>query len=208
MADSNSTETLQELAAGIRTCEACGLCTGRRQAVPGEGNPRASIMFIGEGPGAAEDDQGRPFVGPSGQLLTEMLTEAGISRSDVFITNVVKCRPPGNRDPLPEEIEACRHWLDRQIEAVNPRLIVTLGRISMGRWFPGGRITRIQGKVRDIGGGRRAMPLFHPAAILRSWGRRAEYAGMFARLARLAGEPRPDTPPVEDDLSQGSLFDL
>jgi len=208
MVDSNPTETLQELAAGIRVCEACRLCAGRLQAVPGEGNPRASIMFVGEGPGAVEDEQGRPFVGRSGQLLTEMLTEAGIPRSDVFITNVVKCRPPGNRDPLPEEIQACRHWLDRQIEAINPSLIVTLGRISMSRWFPGGRITRIQGQVRNIGGGRRAMPLFHPAAVLRNWRLRSEYADLFTRLARLANEPRPAPAPAEDDLSQGTLFDL
>ena len=141
-------------------------------------------------------------------LLTEMLSQAGIARSEVFITNVVKCRPPGNRDPLPQEIQACRHWLDLQIKTVNPRLIATLGRISMARWFPGGRITLIQGQVKEIADGRRVMPLFHPAAILRNWNRRIEYAGMFTRLAQLANETHSESTLAEEDQSQSTLFDL
>ncbi len=152
--------------------------------MPGEGDPASVIMFIGEGPGADEDEQGRPFVGRSGQLFARTLAEQGMRREDVYITNVVKCRPPNNRDPLPAEIAACREYLDRQIAIINPRIIVTLGRISMQRWFPGARITQIQGKARNIGLGRCAIPLLHPAAVLRDPRRRADFAKILAPLAR------------------------
>lgn len=190
MPENSVRQTLEELEDEIRACTACGLCSGRKQAVPGEGDPESAIMFIGEGPGRDEDLQGRPFVGRSGQLLTSNLERAGISRDSVYITNVVKCRPPDNRDPLPGEIEACRGFLERQIELINPRIIVTLGRFSMRRWFPGERITRIQGKARNIGRGRCAIPLFHPAAVLRNANLGEAYRAEFDRLARLQERAR------------------
>src|SRR6266487_2603042 len=131
----SSEETLQEVAVEVSTCSKCNLCKGRTKAVPGEGNPGARILFIGEGPGFHEDKQGRPFVGPAGQFLDELLASIELRRADVFITNVVKCRPPNNRDPLPEEIEACDGYLDRQIAALNPQVIVTLGRYSMAKFI-------------------------------------------------------------------------
>ncbi len=159
---------LAAIAAEVQACRRCVLAEGRTHAVPGEGDPGAVVMFIGEGPGYDEDRQGRPFVGRSGQYLSAVLEEVGIRRADVFITNVVKCRPPENRDPLPAELSACSGYLERQIEWINPRIIVTLGRFSMQRWFPDGSITRIHGQVRNIGHGRVALALFHPAAALRN----------------------------------------
>ncbi len=131
----SSEDLLKEIAAEVSTCTKCNLCKSRTRAVPGEGNPHARIMFIGEGPGFREDQQGRPFVGPAGQFLEELLSSINLKRSDVFITNVVKCRPPENRDPLPEEINACNDYLDRQIAAIKPQVIVTLGRYSMAKFF-------------------------------------------------------------------------
>ncbi len=223
-------EAMAQLEADVRECRQCDLCQQRQNAVPGEGNPESVIMFVGEGPGADEDEQGRPFVGRSGQLFTQILEEKGLQREDVYITNVVKCRPPNNRDPLPGEIAACRHYLDRQIEIINPRIIVTLGRISMQRWFPGARITQIQGKAKNIGLGRCAIPLLHPAAVLRDPRRRAEFERIVARLPGLirraqkaneeaakgerlpAGVPHPEdteaeSPPEQDEGLQASLFD-
>src|SRR5579863_2645737 len=132
---SSSEELLREVATEVSTCSKCDLCKGRTRAVPGEGSPTAKILFIGEGPGFNEDRQGRPFVGPSGQFLEELLKSIHLNRSDVFITNVVKCRPPENRDPLPDEIAACDDYLDRQIAAIQPQVIVTLGRFSMETVF-------------------------------------------------------------------------
>jgi uracil-DNA glycosylase len=163
----SSEEILKEIAAEVSTCTKCDLCKGRTHAVPGEGNPRAKLFFIGEGPGFYEDKQGRPFVGPSGQLLAELLQSIGLKREDVFITNVVKCRPPENRDPLPPEIEACNDYLDRQIAAIRPLVIVTLGRISMSKFFGGEKISAIHGRARKKDG-YICIPMFHPAAALRT----------------------------------------
>ena len=156
---------LQSLYQEIQHCEKCLLSQGRTNAVPGEGPENAEILFIGEGPGFHEDRQGRPFVGAAGQYLEELLAGIGLSREQVYICNVVKCRPPGNRDPLPEEIEACRPYLDRQIELVRPRMIVTLGRFSMARYFPGASISRIHGQAKRVGNVL-YYPMFHPAAAL------------------------------------------
>ncbi|HFD40616.1 MAG TPA: uracil-DNA glycosylase [Anaerolineae bacterium] len=156
---------LTELYEQIRTCEKCILSQGRTHAVPGEGPEDAEIMFIGEGPGFHEDRLGRPFVGAAGKYLDELLGKIGIRREEVYIANVVKCRPPGNRDPRPEEIEACRPYLDRQIEIVRPRIIVTLGRFSMQRYFPGASISRIHGRPKRVGNVI-YYPMFHPAAAL------------------------------------------
>ncbi len=163
----SSEEILREIAAEVFTCSKCDLCKGRTKAVPGEGNAQAKIMLIGEGPGFHEDKQGRPFVGPSGQLLEDLLKSIGLKRSDVFITNVVKCRPPENRDPLPAEIDACNDYLDRQIAAMKPLVIVTLGRISMSKFFGGEKISAIHGRARKKDG-YMCIPMFHPAAALRT----------------------------------------
>jgi len=159
-------ETLEQVASLVRNCTDCPLAGGRTNAVPGEGNPNAEVMFIGEGPGFQEDQQGRPFVGPAGKLLDGLLASIGSQRENVFIANMVKCRPPGNRDPAPAEIEACTKYLDRQIELINPKLIVTLGRFAFGRYFPGEGITKARGKLR-MKDGRKIFPVLHPAAVLR-----------------------------------------
>ncbi|MCH8988319.1 MAG: uracil-DNA glycosylase [Chloroflexi bacterium] len=159
-------KTLDQVADLVRNCTDCPLSGGRTNAVPGEGNPQAEVMFIGEGPGFQEDRQGRPFVGPAGKLLDGLLASIGTNREDVFIANVVKCRPPDNRDPAPAEMAACAKYLDRQIELVNPKLIVTLGRFAFGRYFPGEGITKARGKLREKDG-RKIFPVLHPAAVLR-----------------------------------------
>ena len=159
-------ETLDQVASLVRNCTDCPLAGGRINAVPGEGNPQAEVMFIGEGPGFQEDRQGRPFVGPAGKLLDGLLASIGASRENVFIANMVKCRPPDNRDPAPAEIAACTKYLDRQIELINPKLIVTLGRFAFGRYFPGEGITKARGNLR-VKDGRKIFPVLHPAAVLR-----------------------------------------
>jgi uracil-DNA glycosylase family 4 len=156
---------LEKVAAEVAVCTRCLLHQGRTKAVPGDGPEHADIMFIGEAPGFYEDQQGRPFVGAAGKFLDELLGSIGLKREDVFIANVIKCRPPGNRDPLPEEIEACKPFLDRQIEIIQPKLVVTLGRFSMARAFPKARISHIHGQSRKIGGVV-YYPMYHPAAAL------------------------------------------
>jgi len=161
----SSEELLKEVAVEVSTCSKCNLCRGRTKAVPGEGSLSAKVLFIGEGPGFHEDRQGRPFVGPAGQFLEELLESINLRRSDVFITNVVKCRPPNNRDPLPEEIAACNDYLDRQIAAIDPQVIVTLGRYSMVKFFGNEKISAIHGRARKIDG-RICIAMYHPAAGL------------------------------------------
>jgi DNA polymerase len=164
---------LEAIAAEVRACRRCRLAETRTRAVPGEGHPDTEVMFVGEGPGQTEDQQGRPFVGRAGDLLVRMLSTIGWRRHEVFITNVVKCRPPGNRDPEPDEIAACAPFLRRQLEVLDPAVVVTLGRFSMGTFRPGERITQIHGThaaAPDGTGARDALAyaLFHPAAALRS----------------------------------------
>jgi uracil-DNA glycosylase family 4 len=149
----------------MAACQKCVLSQGRTHVVPGEGPADADIMFIGEGPGFHEDRQGQPFVGAAGNYLNELLEKIGLKREDVYITNVIKCRPPGNRDPQPEEIQACKPYLDRQIDLIHPRLVVTLGRFSMQRYFPNASISRIHGQPRRVGNVI-YYPMFHPAAAL------------------------------------------
>ncbi len=156
---------LTDLAAQIKVCTRCDLAKSRTQAVPGDGPATASIMFIGEGPGFHEDQQGKPFVGPSGQFLNELLASINMKREDVFIANVVKCRPPQNRDPQPDEIEACRVWLDKQIEIIKPKVIVTISRYAMARWFPNKKISEIHGKAFRFGN-LVVVAMYHPAAAL------------------------------------------
>jgi DNA polymerase len=156
---------LEQIASEVRGCTRCPLHRGRTNAVPGEGNPLSDVLMVGEGPGAREDATGRPFVGPAGQLLRELLAAIGWARQDVFIANVVKCRPPGNRDPEPEEISACARYLNRQEDALDPAVIVTLGRHSLRRYLPDARISSVHGQLRRAGG-RFVFPMYHPAAAL------------------------------------------
>jgi DNA polymerase len=172
---------LAAVAAEVRTCTRCPLAIGRTLAVPGEGNAISDVLLVGEGPGQREDATGRPFVGPAGQLLEELLHAIGWQRSDVFITNVVKCRPPGNRDPEPSEIDACASYLDRQEHTLDPVLVVTLGRHSLQRYLPGARISEVHGRLRRAGG-RFVLPMYHPAAALRSSALRETLAGDFRGL--------------------------
>lgn len=166
MACSDVAAQLEETHAQIRRCVRCRLSRSRTHAVPGEGNPSADIMFVGEGPGQEEDREGRPFVGPAGQLLTQLLKRIGIDRSDVFITNVVKCRPPGNRDPQADEIEACNDYLLTQIALIEPKVICPLGRFAAQTLIdPKLSISREHGKSRRVSG-IVYVPLYHPAAAL------------------------------------------
>lgn len=157
--------SLAQIARAVHDCIRCPLHQGRTRAVPGEGDPQAKIMLIGEGPGFHEDKQGRPFVGASGKFLEELLNGIGYRRKDVFIANVVKCRPPNNRDPQPDELAACKEYLDRQVALINPQIIITLGRYSMNCYFPGASISKIHGQPQQIGE-RWVAPMFHPAAAL------------------------------------------
>jgi uracil-DNA glycosylase family 4 len=162
--------TLQEAAHEASACTKCRLAGGRTQVVYGTGNADADLMFIGEGPGYYEDKQGEPFVGAAGQLLNRMLEEIGVRRSDVYIANVIKCRPPGNRDPLPEEVDACTPWLHEQIALIEPRVIVTLGNFATRFVLDKPvSISRVRGQ-RFPQEGRTIIPTFHPAAILRGGG--------------------------------------
>ena len=187
VSDENAVIKLNEVAAEVVVCPKCELSRTRTHAVPGEGNPNARIMLIGEGPGFHEDQQGKPFVGASGKFLSELLGYADLTREDVFITNVVKCRPPGNRDPLPDEIAACSNYLDRQIEAIDPEVIVTLGRFSMSRWFAGERISKIHGQPRKVGT-RLIVPMFHPAAALHQGSIRPQIEDDFRKLPKILAE--------------------
>lgn len=156
---------LEALVEEIRVCTRCDLHAVANKAVPGEGPSDARVMLVGEAPGFNEDKQGRPFVGAAGRFLEELLAEAGTRREEVYITNVVKHRPPNNRDPLPNELTACLPWLERQIEIINPRVIVTLGRFSLGTFFPGSMISKVHGEVRQKDG-RSYFAMYHPAAAL------------------------------------------
>jgi DNA polymerase len=156
---------LAELYTKIMACHDCELAKHRTKVVPGEGPENAEIVFVGEAPGWHEDQQGRPFVGPAGQFLEQLLALIGLRRTEVYIANVIKCRPPQNRDPLPAELEACRKWLDRQIEIIRPKMIVTLGRYSLAHFFPQDSISKIHGKPRKLGGVI-YYPMYHPAAAL------------------------------------------
>ena len=197
---------LEQVAAEVSACTQCILHKSRVKAVPGEGPERAEIMFIGEGPGFHENQQGRPFVGAAGQFLEELLASIGLKREQVFITNVVKCRPPGNRDPLPEEIEACKQYLDRQIALIQPKLIVTLGRFSMARAFPSEKISAIHGKPKKIDG-IVYIPMFHPAAALHQPSLKRTVEEDFKKLPHILAEldrVREEEPPQQ--AQQLTLF--
>lgn len=180
---------LSEIAAEIRVCTLCELSQSRTNAVPGAGPEDAEVFFIGEAPGRNEDQQSLPFVGASGEFLTKLIRRAGCERSEVFITNVVKCRPPGNRDPMPDEIAACAPYLDRQIAAIDPLVIVTLGRFSMARYFPNERISRIHGHPKKVGR-RTVVPMYHPAAALHQNALRSVIEEDFDQLGKIIARAR------------------
>lgn len=218
---------LDTIATEVRACTLCRLHEGRLNAVPGYGDPNADIMFIGEGPGFNEDKQGLPFVGRSGQYLDYLLELIGLNRKQVFIANVVKCRPPNNRDPQADEILACKSYLDRQIEVIDPLVIATLGRFSMARYFPDARISHIHGQPR-YDDTRAYYPFYHPAAALRNPGLRHDMEADMKRLLEVvekvkairAGEavaddadeddapppPPKDDPPDDEEPKQLKLF--
>ena len=158
-------ENLAELISDAKNCRRCALCGGRTNVVCGEGNEKARVMFIGEGPGQNEDLQGRPFVGAAGKFLDELIAVMGFKRQDVYIANVIKCRPPQNRDPFPEEIAACRDYINEQMRLINPQIIVTLGRFSMTMFFERAAISNIHGTPKRIGK-TVYYPMYHPAAAL------------------------------------------
>lgn len=182
-------ETLARIAKKVSVCTNCALHESRKKAVPGEGPANAEILFIGEGPGFHENEQGRPFVGAAGKFLDQLLEQAGVTRTDVFIANVVKCRPPGNRDPLPEELEACDIHLEAQIKAINPSIIVTLGRFSMNRFIPGAKISAVHGQMQKVGE-RFVIPMFHPAAALHQPALKPSILADFAKLPDQLNEAR------------------
>jgi DNA polymerase len=182
-------DTLAQIAKEVSVCTNCALHGSRKKSVPGEGPADAEIMFIGEGPGFHENEQGRPFVGASGKFLDQLLAQAGVTRSEVFIANVVKCRPPENRDPLPDELSACDKYLERQIEAIDPSIIVTLGRFSMGKYTQGAKISQIHGQMRKVGE-RYVIAMFHPAAALHQAALKPAILADFAKLPELLAEAR------------------
>lgn len=178
-------DILRQVSEEVSVCKKCILYHSRKLAVPGEGPVNAEIMFIGEGPGFHENEQGRPFVGAAGKFLEELLAKIGLKREQVFITNVVKCRPPSNRDPQPEEVGTCTSiYLERQIQAINPKVIVTLGRYSMGLYLPNAKISSVHGQAMQVRG-RLIVPMYHPAAALHQQSLKPEIERDFARLPQL-----------------------
>ncbi len=196
---------LEALYSQIATCPDCDLCKSRTHAVPGEGPPNAEVLFVGEGPGFHEDQQARPFVGPAGKFLEELLASIGLTRQDVYITNVVKCRPPQNRDPFPTEIEACRKHLERQIQLIKPRLIVTLGRYSLAWFYPRDSISKVHGHIRQRDS-TYFIHMYHPAAALHAGNLRAVIIEDFRSIplalekARTAFQPTPEPEPAVEQM--------
>ena len=177
-------DTLQVIAEEVAQCTKCTLHHSRKLSVPGEGPPDAEIMLIGEGPGFHENEQGRPFVGAAGKFLEELLASIGLQRSDVFIANVVKCRPPSNRDPQPDELSSCSVYLERQIKVINPRVIVTLGRFSMAHFLPNAKISQVHGQAVQVRG-RLIVAMYHPAAALHQRSLKPTIEADFARIPEL-----------------------
>lgn len=202
------TDSLSQIASEIAKCEKCKLYSTRKRTVPGEGPDNAKIMFIGEGPGYHENEQGRPFVGQAGKFLDELLASIQMKRADVFIANVVKCRPPQNRDPEPDELAACNDYLERQIALINPKAIVTLGRYSMEKFFPGAKVSSIHGQAKKVKG-RLVVAMFHPAAALHQPKYRTMIEEDFKKLpdyiaqaekAVAAAPAKPEEPPQQMSL--------
>jgi uracil-DNA glycosylase family 4 len=195
---------LAELYREMANCQDCDLARGRTKVVPGEGPEDADLLFIGEAPGWYEDQQGRPFVGSAGAFLDELLASIGLSRKQVYIANVIKCRPPGNRDPLSSEIQACRKWLDRQMEIIQPKMVVTLGRYSLARYFPTESIGKIHGKARKIGDVV-YYPMYHPAAALHQGSLRKTIEADMLRIPEILTQAE-EVAEADAEAQQLSLF--
>lgn len=219
MTNTEKQAELDKLLAEIKEYKGLDIARKATNPVLGEGDPDSEIMFIGEAPGFHEDQQGRPFVGLAGKLLEKTLQEIGLQRSEVYITNIVKFRPPENRDPTPEEIEACKGWLDQQIEIINPRVIVTLGRFSMAKFLGPQSISRIHGQHRRVSwtspSGKMTnpiiFPMYHPAAALRAGEMMKAFKEDFFNLGKLiqdgavkveklVPDKKEDDKPVQDSL--------
>jgi len=203
---------LTELNRAMVRCTLCSeLVKSRTQVVPSDGPETAQVLFIGEAPGFHEDQQGKPFVGPAGQFLNSLLALVGWRRDEVFITNIVKCRPAGNRDPLPSEISNCSPWLDKQLALIKPRIIVTLGRYSMARFFPGQSISKVHGTARQAEGVL-YYAMYHPAAALHQQSLRHTLEEDMKKLpqvlaqAKAAQERLAQPQPTQEDPKQLSLF--
>jgi len=199
-------ESLEQLREILGECTRCPLHESRTRLVYGTGDPRADLMFVGEAPGRAEDAQGLPFVGPAGKLLDELLGQIGLSRSEVYIANVVKCRPPGNRDPLPLEVETCHPFLAGQIKLIQPKIICELGRIAAGLMMERTiQITRIHGQ-KFIGPGYFNVPVFHPAAALRAPATMQLLRQDFQNLKEYLAEEQAPPPATDPEPEQMGLF--
>ena len=201
-------DALAQIAKEVSVCTKCPLHESRKKSVPGDGPADAEIMFIGEGPGFHENEQGHPFVGASGKFLDQLLAQAGVTRADVFIANVVKCRPPDNRDPSTDELAACNTYLEEQINTINPSIIVTLGRISMGKFFSNVKISAVHGQMQKVGE-RYVIPMFHPAAALHQSALKPAILEDFAKLPALLNEARKalGKPVVQKKRNTGPLND-
>ncbi len=199
-------DELEALHQEVRQCTKCPLSQGRTLAVPGEGPRNAQVMFVGEAPGFHEDRQGRPFVGAAGAFLNELLASIGLKREDVYITNIIKCRPPGNRDPYMDEIEACSPYLDRQVALIHPRVIVTLGRYSLAHWLPNAKISQVHGKPMRVGN-LVIFPMYHPAAALHQPALKRTVEEDFRKLgAFLTGLLKAEEEQPPEEPKQLSLF--
>ena len=200
--------SLDELHEKIRSCTLCSLHKGRSNAVPGEGSANARVMIIGEGPGFQEDRQGRPFVGPAGQYLDELLASVGLKREEVFITNMVKCRPPNNRDPFPGEISACGPYLDEQLRLIQPQIVIPLGRHALAKWFPTDTISKVRARPRRMGQ-LTLLPLYHPAAALHNQALRPTIESDFLEVGKLLqAAPAAPQPAAEGTPTSGEQLTL
>jgi uracil-DNA glycosylase len=200
---------LTELYQQIAQCFKCDIAKLRCKVVPGEGAENAEIMFIGEAPGWHEDQQGRPFVGQAGQYLDRLLASINLKRQQVYIANVIKCRPPDNRDPLPTEIQNCRHWLDSQVEIIKPKMIVTLGRYSMARYFPGKSISKIHGTAQKHDGVI-YYAMYHPAAALHQQSLKQAIEADMLKIPGLLAEAgrAQDVKPSTEGGQQSNMFEV
>jgi DNA polymerase len=197
--------TLQEIAQRVTACTDCPLSKTRTRTVPGAGPVNAELLLIGEAPGYYEDQQGLPFVGPSGRFLEQLLASIGLDRDQVYITNVVKCRPPGNRDPLPKEIDSCDKFLTRQINLINPKIVITLGRYSLARFLPNETIGRVHGKPRQVDG-LTIFPMYHPAAALHQQRYRQTIIDDMKAVPHLLKDAPQDPEPPSPQDEQLSMF--
>ena len=196
---------LNLISESVLICKKCTLGHQRTNAVPGSGNPKSTILFIGEAPGRYEDEQGVPFVGRAGRLLDSLLESIGLDRSEVFVTNMLKCRPPKNRDPLPDELKACGPYLNKQIELINPKIIVTLGRFSFAWFFPDIPIGEARGKPINLENGTVVYPMYHPAAALRNGKIRQKAEQDFLNLQKIISTPTTKVPKTANDTKETQM---